>query len=519
MVIDTNNRFLLHCLNWSGYPILGLLLFTVSAYMAVVMMRLQEGAFADVLPLFVTYFAAVIFSSIVLSPIMRRLASKTANNECKHAIFLLFPAVCLVFTVAIRCLDYSLWEQSTLWRCIVISGQGLALPIVYSLFFFSLPQTKTGAWFGISLTGGMAAMAVCHLILQKMGFTTADGIRILFHSRTIVLALMGLALMAGMLRWLRYGEQFIDAYPKSPNLRRDIAVILAAIAVFFTLNGFLHSQLLPFVLGGSGATFPEVPIALAIACPLVGIYVDKHPKDGNGRVIKICSILFMLAPVLAVLPNQPSLYRLLYNMIVIAYFCAALCVARTLTPLAIHSAWSCLVLASVHVGIILAVGVRWLFHESAQIEPNIVVLLGIIMAMLLYHLQIKITANARWQEDAAALKSDAPAAATPDDLFAVHSLSPRERDVAAFLLKGKTTKSISEELRISDKTVATHVKNILRKFDVPSQKAFLSLFIAFNGEPQKKYEKEFASRVPGSIVEKSDCDADEENVHARDSQL
>lgn len=45
-------------------------------------------------------------------------------------------------------------------------------------------------------------------------------------------------------------------------------------------------------------------------------------------------------------------------------------------------------------------------------------------------------------------------------------LTPRERDVADLIMQGKTTGEIAEQLAISERTVQTHISNILAKLHV-----------------------------------------------------
>ncbi|HEY0603684.1 MAG TPA: response regulator transcription factor [Herpetosiphonaceae bacterium] len=45
-------------------------------------------------------------------------------------------------------------------------------------------------------------------------------------------------------------------------------------------------------------------------------------------------------------------------------------------------------------------------------------------------------------------------------------LTPRERDVADLVMAGKTTPEIAEQLSISERTVQTHISNILAKLNV-----------------------------------------------------
>lgn len=86
-------------------------------------------------------------------------------------------------------------------------------------------------------------------------------------------------------------------------------------------------------------------------------------------------------------------------------------------------------------------------------------------------------------------QDDAVAKAQPEleQAFAGEfGLSPREQDVLRRVLRGRLTKEISADLKISDTTVKTHVKNIFNKTAVRSR---LELFAAFNRFVHYRIEK------------------------------
>jgi DNA-binding CsgD family transcriptional regulator len=59
--------------------------------------------------------------------------------------------------------------------------------------------------------------------------------------------------------------------------------------------------------------------------------------------------------------------------------------------------------------------------------------------------------------------------ATNVSLARLQDLTPREREILSLLASGAGTSEIAKRLVISDKTVKTHVQNILRKLDVTSR--------------------------------------------------
>jgi DNA-binding NarL/FixJ family response regulator len=57
----------------------------------------------------------------------------------------------------------------------------------------------------------------------------------------------------------------------------------------------------------------------------------------------------------------------------------------------------------------------------------------------------------------------------------VASLTPRERAVTRLMYAGKGVREISEELEVTEATVRSHVKAVLRKFRVGSQLGAVAL--------------------------------------------
>ena len=58
------------------------------------------------------------------------------------------------------------------------------------------------------------------------------------------------------------------------------------------------------------------------------------------------------------------------------------------------------------------------------------------------------------------------AESSSEDSVSTEKLTPRERDVADLVMAGKTTPEIAEQLSISERTVQTHISNILAKLHV-----------------------------------------------------
>ena len=66
------------------------------------------------------------------------------------------------------------------------------------------------------------------------------------------------------------------------------------------------------------------------------------------------------------------------------------------------------------------------------------------------------------------------------DRFENIGLTPREKEIAAFLSRGQSAKWIAVELRIKFDTVKFHIKNLYKKLGISSKS---ELFVRFGVEP------------------------------------
>lgn len=76
----------------------------------------------------------------------------------------------------------------------------------------------------------------------------------------------------------------------------------------------------------------------------------------------------------------------------------------------------------------------------------------------------------------------------------LYSLSPREREILATLLKGRDAKYIMDTFYISQSTAKTHIYNIYRKFDVHSRQDLLDFIEGIELPPEEDLADSEASR-------------------------
>jgi DNA-binding CsgD family transcriptional regulator len=71
----------------------------------------------------------------------------------------------------------------------------------------------------------------------------------------------------------------------------------------------------------------------------------------------------------------------------------------------------------------------------------------------------------------------ADSAARASLLLVAHGLTPAQRRIAQLVLRGRTTRQIMQELRISEHTVQDHLKAVFDKFDVRSRRDLVAVLM------------------------------------------
>jgi len=119
------------------------------------------------------------------------------------------------------------------------------------------------------------------------------------------------------------------------------------------------------------------------------------------------------------------------------------------------------------------IAVNWQVHELIEIAAAISLVLGVVAGALLLRNAMHRTARA---ESQLRLASGAFADVVSDH-FEEWGLTPAERDVALFVLKGLTTQEIADLRDTSDGTVKAQTNAIYRKSGVSSRSQLMSLFV------------------------------------------
>lgn len=116
---------------------------------------------------------------------------------------------------------------------------------------------------------------------------------------------------------------------------------------------------------------------------------------------------------------------------------------------------------------------NWAFHEVIEIGASLGLVLGIVMGTVLVRRSQARTAEVEGQLRAAS----GAFMELLDERFADWGLTPAERDVALFAIKGLSTQDIATMRATSEGTVKAQTNAIYRKAGVSGRPQLLSLFI------------------------------------------
>ncbi len=115
----------------------------------------------------------------------------------------------------------------------------------------------------------------------------------------------------------------------------------------------------------------------------------------------------------------------------------------------------------------------WTFHELVEVGAAIGLLIGSILGAIALR-----SAQVRSEKAEEALRRAQSAFRDVlDERFSAWDLTPAERDVALFAIKGFSTQDIANLRGVSEGTIKAQTNAIYRKADVSGRPQLLSLFI------------------------------------------
>lgn len=393
----------------------------------------------------------------------------------------------------------------SLHHYLMFATTGLLFAPAHAVFYAAVPQNRQGRWLGANVFFTVASW-IASLEFLLAGNPEADVFLLrqsyLYHFVTLIVAatmiVLSAALADGQNR--RFPPPRTDP-PGSPGERqrlKNIWLLIAVTSVFFLMNGFLGARLFPFIntMSSAGNALMNLPIALL--CPVMGFLLDRNRRFWFGVIVSCCSLFIAVAPSLVGLDDNPVLFHVILALASLGQFSIMLTVPLLLAGMVRDGMWFCLVYSTAYGLRILSFIGAWTFYMADIEDDGEMILIAITTAIVFYVLASKVRLkmggdletepsnerpdgqNPRAEERGSFAAVPAAKADDYGELFARHGLSPRETEVADLLIKGLSTREISEKLSISEHTVKAHVKKVLLKFEVPTRKAFMATFIAHN---------------------------------------
>ena len=326
-------------------------------------------------------------------------------------------------------------------------------------------------------------------------------------------------LSAGSLQWLLLCLQFVsgsmaalcllreqppvegvEIVRKSDRLTTISLRYLTVIAfIFFLLNAFvditfyrIHSQAFPIPA--------QVHLYTWLAYPLVGVLIDKYGTD--MRLLLVCIGGVILSPTLVVITEGTIVYWIIYVIDLVCRGIAQLYFLLVFAQIGRQSPRRGLIASIPYVTMLAAFlcVYRVVEHYPGTVPVAfwclfLTTAFSYVSSRIQYALTLSgvsrtpTTGDGRVAESAPFTplephKNEHCRADGIADFALKYGISLRERDVLCLILEGCDTAAICDRLHISENTLKTHIRQILRKTETRNRNALLVLF--FNEESMEK---------------------------------
>ncbi|UQZ87792.1 hypothetical protein C4J81_00595 [Deltaproteobacteria bacterium Smac51] len=477
-------------------PFIALTLHHLVFCLNTVMFNLRQEPYESLIAPALANLFGITLAALILWPLTRGLDRTQGPQKFTPLILLkiLLLAALVALPAAVRLAGMELWLREPFWRLLMAFSYGSQIAPVYYLFFSRMPTGRQGSAFGLSLALGLLAIfpaqPAFHMLADQEFVLARLSVLFKLHGLGIMLlsAVLGLALWRGL-----FTANLSAPPPDIQRARRgNLPLTLTAVALFFAVNSLLGVRLVLFMTDNWQQHLLWLPPVLALTAVLAGRYLDRKPQAAKHLLLG-CATLFVLTPSLSILDNSPEIFLSLYVMSIIAQMLVSMTAPLFMARLARPGPLYAIILCSTYLMQIIIVPAMKRTPTDLLNNAGLMVLGGTAFALLLHQLVSRLNSGLydaerpdAWAEPPVPEKNPGPPILNePEarrkvvpDIFSDYQLSPREREVAQWLIKGAGTREIAEKCAISEHTVRTHVKKILRKFNVPSRKALLAACIS-----------------------------------------
>lgn len=503
----------------SIFSILAIFTITASIYATVVFLALDARGNSLLLAYTPLHLLVIVLTARFLPNLLRRLNDPGAplRSATMRPVVLYFSLLVLVALALFAPFPHTGGGQSlhvALWAI----SSGLILATAYLLFFQISGDSRRGVFFGSSLGLGLLSWRViiaflgdgdiAHPTLATVKTCALAGIA----TASVMVAITAFANRGRLLPPAPFADRERDH-----ARRKTIDRIIRSACLFFLLNSFLGARTFLFLPAASPFRFTAIHALAIPLCPIVGWLMDRD-KRGTYRILMVaCSLFFVLAPSLVALDHSPYLYRTILMLTSLGQMAITTAMPIALAALVREGRWFGVTLCAVYCLRGLTIVGGWLEkHVVTGIPSGLVVFFSILSAIVFYAIARRVDLSPRVVGDDRPPAANSPpndvrrasgvsgtgASVQPEDfalepaddnapieeqsldavaeLLASRGLSPREHEIAKLLILGLSTRDISERLGIAENTVKSHVRQILRKFNVPNRKVFMATFVTFS---------------------------------------
>ncbi len=442
------------------------------------------------------YAFGAVFCSLILPPVLARLAKIPAALPPLKAFFRQWPLVFIILPcVLVRLACRAVYSSGGAFWFASSFTIGMTSPLVLTLYFNQIPHASLGLALSMALAPGWIVWSLFVLDPGRTYIASllGDWCGAVFYTKTLALALTGVLILIDTSRFRNHlVPKCAPGPPDSPEetvRRRNIVHIIVGAFLYFLTSGMLDAQLFPAIPPERLDHHPpQVLIALAIVYPLLGRLLDQKGQRGFRALMFGCSLLFLFLPSLMALGDLPGLRVFIHDLGIIGQLTVLMALMAYMAPQIRRGPWFCLVFNAVFLVRSGSYLIAWTVRQLPPINTGLVYLAST-CAAILFLVVLREVGPAPAPD-----KPETPPAPEPDGIalaappteteaenpeimFDRYTLSPREREVAALLLKGGSSRDISIALGISEYTVKAHVRNILAKSGVTTRKAFMALMI------------------------------------------
>ncbi|MCC8167311.1 MAG: LuxR C-terminal-related transcriptional regulator [Planctomycetes bacterium] len=389
-------------------------------------------------------------------------------------------------------------------RYVANFAMGLNISTGYFLFFSRLGSPRRGRWFGMAFGMGIMLWGVLGYLARTAPVTTEPPYHPFLPSVYVVhvAALAGLAALgcyAVLIRPMAVrGNAFtIPDSEKTPagNARRK-TVILLFVALGFGvsfLSGIVQARLMPFMVPVEPVSLWKLAVSFLAAAAAVtgGWLTDRYAGRFVHVFLPACCWLFLVVPSMTVLNLGSTLGLVLQGVTMCAFFAfMVVSLAHLATTTASAAVYGC-AFFSTNIGSVFGFKI---WRALSGSDAGTTVFTAGVVAVGLFLLTRRIEhLTTRMDDGVAQAESSCEAEDIPDGLqprgdpegvddaidrfLGSAELTPREMETARLLLKGNATKSIAQDLDISERAVTKHMTSIFRKFAVTNRRALYAAFL------------------------------------------